>query len=114
MYALIAISTGNVCTLNYFHNLVLLAISMHRDNVCTACYFHNNVYFVDYSYRKKLFIFFRNVHSPTAVDIAVPYAKQTNLIKSRVLMPVVNIVIKEWVEDDRGVDGDDSQELESR
>ena len=88
--------------------------TMHRDNVCPACYFHSNVYFADYSYRKKLFIFFRNVHSPTAVDIAVPYAKQTNLIKSRVLMPVVNIVIKEWVEDDRGVDGDDSQELESR
>ena len=31
-----------------------------------------------------------------------------------VMMPVVNIVSKEWVEDDRDVDGDDSQELESR
>ena len=53
MYALLGIHTGNVCTLNYLHNLVFIVISAYRDNVCQDSYLHYIVYFLDYSSRRK-------------------------------------------------------------
>ena len=52
MYALLGIHTGNVCTLNYLHNLVFKVISTYRDNVCPKSYLHYIVYFVAYSSRE--------------------------------------------------------------
>ena len=56
MYALLGIHTGNVCTLNYLHNLVFIVISAYRVNVCPDSYLHYIVHLVDYSSRKKIFI----------------------------------------------------------